>query len=523
MRRVLASGVAAGAVALAVLPGTPTAANAASAEQSVAFGSCPADLAAPYPHLTCATVQVPIDYANPGAGHTSVLLSKAAAKDPSKRRGVLLINPGGPGAGGAEYVGRLSKPNASGVTRLPSRVLDSYDVIGMDPRGVAHSSPISCVDPSYWAGPQPDPDPGANRLKLWKIWDDFAAGCGRNAGALLGRMGTKDVARDMDAIREKLGESKISYLGYSYGTYLGAVYGTMFPQRVDRMILDSSVDPTPTRMWYQATLAQNPKVQRRLEEWLGWVAKHDDVFGLGSTLDQTRAAWNATLSDFRTTPHGQVGGSELLGIAYGATFGESLWVPLAQALSDYVVKDDDASLVALAAPATDAATENGIASFNAVICRDAAWPAETIEYERDAGRSAQTSQFAYYNMWNSGSACATWSVANETRVLPTGDGLPPILMFNSIGDPSTPYEGALNMHKALPSSVLVTEQDSGKHGVFANPVASTNPAAQRIGEDYLVDGLLPAGDVSIPGHALPVPTSARVSQAPVPGVLPQVE
>ncbi|MEW9555530.1 alpha/beta hydrolase [Nonomuraea sp. NPDC050783] len=512
MRKLISLGVT--ALVVAASSGTAVA-QAAAPERSSAlvFGACPADIATPYPHLTCANVRVPVDYANPAAGTTTLLISKSAATDPAKRRGVMLMDPGGPGRGGADYIGRLTQPDASGNTRLPAKVLAAYDVIGLDPRGVAHSSPISCVDPSFWAGPQPDPDASANRLKLWKQWGDFSAACARNAGPLLAHMGTRDVAQDMDQIRAQLGESKISYLGFSYGAYLGAVYATLFPGRVDRMILDGNVDPTPERLWYKATLAQNEKLQKRHDAWLSWVATYDDVFHLGTTLDRTRAAWNATLAEFRATPHGEVGGSELLSLAYGSAMSESLWIPLAQALSDYVVNHDDSMLVAFAAPSADAANENYNAAYNAIICRDAPFPAETIEYERDAGKSAQTSQFAYLNMWTSGSACASWTVPSRQRVLPTGAGLPPILMFNSVDDAATPYEGALKMHQALPSSVLVTELDSGKHTVFAGPFLSINPAAQRIGADYLVDGKLPSGDISIPGHALPVPTAASAASA----------
>jgi pimeloyl-ACP methyl ester carboxylesterase len=319
-------------------------------------------------------------------------------------------------------------------------------------------------------------------------------------------MSTTDVARDIDWVRQGMGEAKISYLGFSYGTYLGAVYGKMYPNKVDRMILDGNVDPTPTQMWYEATLSQNAPVQRRLDSWLNWIAKYDDVYHLGTTTEQVRNAWNNTLADVRTNPRESVGATELLGTVYGAMFSESAWIPLAQALSDFVNEHDASSLVGFASPTNNIASENATASFNAVICSDAAWPTTQTQYESDVAASAQTSQFAWSNMWSSGSACANWAVPHKTRVMPTGENLPPILMFNSVDDPATPYEGARAMHAALPSSVLVTEQNSGKHCVFANPQAAVNPDAQQIGADYLVNGIIPDQDVSVPGHALPVPT-----------------
>lgn len=514
---VAAVSTASGGVAASAAATAPSAPRA-----GIGFGACPSDLAQSYPDLTCAKVSVPVDYADPGKGSTSVLISKRAARDPAKRRGTLLVDPGGPGAGGAAYVGKLTKPDAAGATRLPAAVLDSYDVIGLDPRGVAHSAdPVSCVDPSYLAGPRPDPDAAANRAAYWTYWTGFARGCEDKSGSLLAHVGTRDVARDMDRIRADLGESKISYLGFSYGTYLGAVYGTMFPGRVDRMVLDGNVDPTPEKMWYRAALAQDAAVQKRFESWEAWAAKYDGTFHLGTTAEQVASAWNRTLADFRKSPHGAVGANELLTTVLGMMYDDSSFQPLAQAVADYTRNGDDAGLVGLATPGTTADAERSTASYTAVICRDAAWPADKSTYETDAAKEAATSQFAWSNMWSSGTPCRDWPVAHEQRVLPDGKGLPPILMFNATGDPATPYAGALRMHRALPSSVLVTEKDSGKHCVFANPLSETNADAQRIGADYLVDGKLPGGDTTIPGHALPVPSQATARKAVGVPVVPE--
>jgi hypothetical protein len=144
----------------------------------LAFGPCPTDLTSLHPHLTCARLDVPPDYARPSGEKVSLLVSKAASPNPAKRRGVLLVNPGGPGGSGSEWAGRASKPNSAGSTRLPRSVLDAYDVIGMDPRGVAYSTPVSCVDGSYYTGPRPDPGATGGRLKWWAFVDGIAAGCG---------------------------------------------------------------------------------------------------------------------------------------------------------------------------------------------------------------------------------------------------------------------------------------------------------------------------------------------------------
>ncbi|GAA1697330.1 alpha/beta hydrolase [Kribbella yunnanensis] len=495
-----------------VTPAVPAAAGP-PAPSPLVFGTCPDDLAEPFPLLTCATLQVPVDYRQPSGATVPLLITKQAAKDPSKRLGALFVNPGGPGGSGTIAAGILAAPDETGFTPLQPAVLDAYDVIGFDPRGVRHSAAISCAEPTYFPTPQPDPDAAANRDTMWKLWDGYADRCGDKVGALLPHLGTDNVARDMDRIRAALGEQKLNYLGFSYGTYLGAVYTELFPQRVGRMILDGNIDPTPPDVFYQAAMAQSVAFQKRLGTYLAWVAKYDAVFHLGTTVRAVRANWDKTLDDFRTKPHGAVGGHELISTAAAVLTSEVAWIDFSQVLSAYVVNGDDTGLVEFATPSTSPRAEQFTASFSAVTCVDSKWPAGKARYERDAARLAKFSQFAWDNMWITGSACRNWPVPNHAPIKITGRGLPGILMFNTIGDPATPYAGALKLHKVLRSSVLVTERDSGKHCVFANDRADVNTWANDIGTKYLLTGELPQHDVSIPGHALPVPTPSALKKA----------
>jgi pimeloyl-ACP methyl ester carboxylesterase len=496
-------------------PAPTTTRNTQHQPSALPFGPCPADLAGRFPAMTCATLKVPLDYSRPFGAQISLTVSKMAARDPARRRGSLFVNPGGPGGGGAAYAGSLSTPNANGYTRLPGDVLDMYDVIGMDPRGVEHSAPsITCVSADYFAPPQPDPDAAAARTALWKLWNEYSDGCQAKSGASLPQMGTINVAKDMDRVRAALGDQKLSFFGASYGSWLGAIYGQLFPQRIDRMIIDGLINPEPRQLWYEAAVAQGPGIQGRMEAWFSWAAQYDSVFQLGSTAAQVRTAWNQTLASWRATPHGVVGGNELLYAAYNSMFSESPWIAFAQALSAYVVHGDDSALIEYATPSTTEADERFNAVFNAVICVDANWPRDRATYEQDAAESlANGNQVAWFNMWLSGSACQNWPVPASERPVLDGSRMPRILMMNSLGDPATPYAGALRMHAALPNSVLVTEQ-GGKHVVFASAQAQANPQANEIGRTFLVSGELPAGDVSVPAHPLPVPTAAALS-APV--------
>ncbi|WP_433873422.1 alpha/beta hydrolase [Saccharopolyspora sp. CA-218241] len=480
-----------GLIAATVLATCP----AAQAAPALHFGPCPEDVSTPYPELRCAGLDVPLDHADPAAGTVRLLISRLPARDPAARRGALLTNPGGPGGPGIAFAGSLSR-------RLPDVVLNSYDLIGVDIRHTAHSTPIHCVDAAtYWRAPLPDPDAEAARERNWRRAAEYAAGCAQRAGRYLPHLTTPTIARDLDLVREALGEQRISFLGYSWGTYLGAVYGRLFPHRVDRMVLDSVVDPS--RVWYANNLTQDVAVQRRLGRYFDWVARHHGTFGLGADRERVGTAWRAVRAELRHAPRGPLGPSELIGITFTALYGEDDWIRLAEALAAFHLRGDDRPLVGMVVP-KDAATENANAIYNAVECADAPWPADRATWERDAAALARHSPLAaWYNLW-SVAPCRTWPAPSGQPVRITGAGLPPVLLLNSVHDVATPYAGALRMHRALPSSVLVTERDSGTHGLYA---MAGSAEIDRIGTDYLVRGSLPAGDVAVPGHPKPDPAA----------------
>ncbi len=500
MRGSIALGLACATVAATSLV-TGTAAQAEPPD--LRFGPCPDDIGKPYPHLRCAGLDVPLDYSRPDGEKVRLLVSKLPAKDPAKRRGTLLTNPGGPGGPGVAFAGGLSK-------KLPPEVLDTYDLIGFDTRNTAHSTPITCVDPAtYWKNPLPDPDAESTRKLNWQRAEEYASGCQQRAGKYLPHLTTPNNARDMDQIRAALGEEKTSYLGYSYGTYLGAVYGQMFPHRVDRMILDSAVNPATDRVWYENNLGQDIPAQVRLGQFFEWVAKYDQVFHLGTRREDAQAAWDGIRDELRQRPHGPLGPFEFLQMSFSAMYGEKSWIPFAQAISEFRNNQDDRKLVEMV-EVKDEAAENGNAIYNAVECADGPWPSDETKWERDSERlEGKAPMAAWYNSWGV-SPCAKWKAASQQPMKITGEGMPGILMFNSTYDVATPYEGAQVMHKSLPSSKFVTEEGAGKHGVYAS---SGNPDADRIGTDYLVRGILPEQDTSVPAHPLPDPTKPAAASA----------
>src|SRR6185312_12042795 len=206
--------------------------------------------------MQCATVRVPTDYAHPGAGTTAVHLGRVASSGVA--RGPLLMNPGGPGGSGIEFVGLF----ANSVPRLRA----GYDLVGFDPRGVGASDPIHCLDTEQLDEltatnvPPPTPEQATRRSELIRRQGDA---CRRHAGALASHMTTVETARDLDIVRAALGSPRLDYYGASYGSFLGATYAALFPRRVGRMVLDGAVDPQLSRD--QLALGQAKGFQHELD------------------------------------------------------------------------------------------------------------------------------------------------------------------------------------------------------------------------------------------------------------------
>lgn len=446
-----------------------------------------AEEAPPMPGVDCATVRVPLDYRTPYGQTIKIALNRIKGKVSRDHNhlGALLVNPGGPGASGrelAEYV----------AATMPPKLADRYDVIGFDPRGVGRSEPaLRCVDPEeYYAPPRPDHVPRTQRDESTLIGraKDYANRCGNLWAWLLPHLTTENAARDLDTIRMALGEEQISYLGYSYGTYLGAVYATLFPTKVRRLVLDSSVDPKG--VWYQANLAQDRAFDRRHRDFLAWTANNSAVYKLGRSAKQTTFAWYSMRERLRARPAGGVvGPSELDDIFTVAGYTDSVWPQLAGAWSAYVRKGDVESLVAAYKQhaKNDREDENGYAVYLGVQCRDAAWPRDWTRWKSDMVRLHRKAPFLTWpNAWYN-APCAFWSVPGGTPVTIRADkALPPILMLQSRLDAATPFAGALNMRALFPSARMLVDP-GGNHGISL----AGNPCVDRALMTYLTDGTLP--------------------------------
>ncbi|TKK85013.1 alpha/beta hydrolase [Herbidospora galbida] len=435
----------------------------------------------------CAQVRVPLDPAQPGGQQITIALNrfKGSAPRDGNHLGPLLVNPGGPGASGLALARHVA-------ASLPPEVAARYDVIGFDPRGVGASKPaLTCVDPKrYYAPPRPDnvpADAAAERVLLGRA-ETYAAGCGNRFAWLLPYMTTENAARDVEALRRALGEEKISWLGYSYGTYLGSVYATLFPDRVRRMVLDSVVDPT--KVWYDANLDQNVAFDDRHRDFLDWVADNNDLFRLGDTEEDVSFAWYGMRKRLAERPAGGVvGPSELDDTFTVGGYTDAVWATFARAFSDYVRKGDVTALVNAYRQhgENDAADENGYAVYLATQCRDAAWPRDWSRWRTDARRLYARSPFMTWSNTVYNLPCAFWPQAGGTPVaVGANRSFAPILILQSRRDAATPLRGALTVRDRFPSARMLLV-GGGNHGVSFGG----NPCVDRQVAAYLKDGLLP--------------------------------
>jgi pimeloyl-ACP methyl ester carboxylesterase len=485
-------------------PGSPVTSGSTLTPASVSWHSCPAQGSA---RMQCGSLQVPLDYRHPQGRKISLALSRIPATAPaSQRQGVLLVNPGGPGGSGLSLAANV----AAG---LDPKVAAEYDIIGFDPRGVGSSTPALHCDPSFFRGVRPDYIPATQAAEqvLENRAKTYAADCQKRFGWLLPYMTTEDVARDLDSIRAALGQQKINYFAYSYGTYIGEVYATLFPQRVRRMVLDSTVGPAG--VWYADNIDQDYAFQGRMNAFFAWVARYHSTYHLGSAASGVRQAWYRVRTRLETHPiHGpsgpMIGPDEYDDTFLQGGYDNSLWPGLAAALASYY-RSGSARQVVAQYEIYGAQNENQFAVYNAVQCSDVNWPRSWAKWNADTRRVYRTAPFeAWDNAWFN-AACAFWPVTGPARPPQiNGTGLPGILMLQGTLDAATPYGGAMAAHRLLPSSRMVVVKGSGNHGQsLAFP---PNICVNNYLDRYLASGALPGsggpGAVNASCATLPPPS-----------------
>ena len=442
----------------------------------------------------CGSVTVPRDWSTPRDGETVHLAISRVVHTATPYDGVMLVNPGGPGVSGLA----LSTVGA----QVPGRVGVRYVWIGFDPRGVGASTPRLSCDPHYAAGPRPRfAPPAPATVATWLHRSAaYASACGKAGGSLLDHMTTEDSAKDMEYLRLALHAPRISYYGYSYGTYLGQVYATLFPSKVDRMVLDSNVDPR--RVWYEANLDQDVAFQRTIERFFAWVANADPTYHLGTSTAEVEQHYTQTAQALAAAPAGGViGPDELADTVLEAGYVTAEYPAIASAWAE-LVAGDPTRLIDEWRAVDSPDDDNGYAVYLAVECTDTSWPTAFSTWERDADRIDPSASFETWpNTWFN-MPCRTWPGKQRTPVAIDGAAAPPVLLVDETLDAATPYPGSLEVRSRFPRARLLAEPGGLSHADTLSGNACVDGTIAR----YLDDGGLPARKVGRQADATCAPT-----------------
>jgi pimeloyl-ACP methyl ester carboxylesterase len=416
---------------------------------------------APCGSLECGELSVPYDYVKPSAGSFRLHLVRRAADDSKARIGSLLVNPGGPGFGGA-----MLAENAEWY--FSEDLLASFDIIGWDPRGTGLSEPaIDCIDTydEYFALDSPPGNP-AEKEALVETAGAFNTACAERNGEILPYISTRATAQDMDAIRRALGEAKITYFGFSYGSELGGTWVTMFPETVRAAVFDGAADPNAPG--FEGALAQAKGFEQQLDTFLAQCS-NDSKCAFHNKGDAEGAIDRLIKTiDLRPIPTYGSRTPVTLGVFYTALaqamYSDTLWPELASALKT-AQADDGSGLLALNDAyyqrRTDGTYGNELEAFIAISCLDDPGPNsiegvdEMIpEFERAAKRFG--ANFAY------GYSCALWPVPAAEKVVVTGVGAGPVVVVGTTGDAATPLESSRKAAQALEDGILLVV-DADRH------------------------------------------------------------
>ena len=444
--------------------------------------------------LDCASIEVPVDWSDPDGATIAISVAKRPANNPGERIGSLLINPGGPGGSGIELLEYF--PSTAG-----ERLLDSYDIIGFDPRGVGESHPVSCggareLDAFYVRDFHVETQADLNLMRERNR--SFAQNCRDLTGPLFENVDTVSAARDMDVIRYVLGDDELYYLGFSYGTQLGATYAEIYPENVGRMVLDGAVDfllPGEDQSLQQAQGFENA-----LTNFLAWCLEQESC-PLDGPVDNARTQIGQIALSAVETPYPSAGTHLVNGnmMVYGIVvtlYAEESWPYLMQALEEVIEYNTAGIFSILADFYLDRDTETGeyqgnsMAAFTAVSCLDAPPDEEewNIVKQRDFARDVEAVS-PTFGWWFSGSgSCEGWPFAADQVItsLDNAKNAAPMLVVGTTYDPATPYSWSEALAGHLDATLLTYEGDG--HTAYGR----SNQCVIDAVDAYLVDGELPA-------------------------------
>jgi pimeloyl-ACP methyl ester carboxylesterase len=445
--------------------------------------------------VECGAVSVPQDWktakdGKPADGKTfSIAVIRIHRKDQQNPLGSILINPGGPGGSGVEY--------AAGVANDLSPLLRRFDLIGFDPRGVGRSDPVKCfsaqdLDASF--GSEPDPRSDAEFQDIVSLSRRMNEACQAKYGDGLALYSTEQAARDMDAIRKGLGEQKLNYLGFSYGTLLGATYAQLFPTTVRAMVLDGAVDPTQNAA--DSSEGQAKGFELALSNFVTWCQftgsscpiSDDPLAAINTAMDRARTN-PLKASDGRRVTAGWVFYSVLYPL-----YSRQLWPYLGTAIANLNKGDPRVAMLladTYAERQPDGSYKNTFDANAAVNCTDGDYPTlEQIRALQDQWRSK-------YPFFGASSAiglvsCAVWPGKKDPYPAGKAAGAPPIVVVGTINDPATPYASTAKLADMLGVGTVVTWQGEG-HTAYPNTQCIRSAV-----DNYLIDLKVPAKGLTCP-------------------------
>ena len=444
----------------------------------------------------CATLTVPLDYADPAGETIGIHVLRRPADDQDDKVSSLLVNPGGPGVAGSTMA-----RNAGSYFRRP--LLTYFDIVGFDPRGTGQSSPVDCLSDdgldAYLSG-DPEPQTPDEERTFLRTARSLARGCEQLSPGLASHISTVEAARDIDVLRAALGEQVMTYYGASYGTQLGSTYAELFPDRVGRFVLDGAVDPTLTKR--ESALTQAGGFETALRAYVQNCVDSTDSCFLGDSADEGVQRIREFLDAVQVQPL-PAGDRQLTGglAVYGTIaplYSRDLWILLSQGLRA-ALGGDGSGLLQLADLYTMRAAEGGYSSnlmeaFPAISCLDdpsgvkpAQVPAELPAFEE------ASPTFGRSYAWGLVS-CRHWPPARGLHPEPLtidAQGAAPIVVVGTTRDPATPYAWAEALAAQLDSGVLVTRDGDGHTGYN-----SDNECTSVAVESFLIEGEVPRDGLS---------------------------
>jgi pimeloyl-ACP methyl ester carboxylesterase len=451
--------------------------------QTVSWASCDSG-------FECAKITAPLDWNDPSAGKVELAVIRHGATN-GAALGSLLVNPGGPGASGVSLV-RDSLEFAVGD------VLEKeYDVVGFDPRGVGESTAVKCygaaqMDKYLFSIPKSPRNSAAWKAEVLASGKKFADACAANSGGILPDITTEFAARDMDLMRAVLGDKKLNYLGYSYGTFLGATYAKLYPERVGRFVLDGALDPSVSGLDVSTT--QGVGFESALRAYMAYCLQTKGC-PFGGTVDDGMADLGTLLASVDRSPlpnsdGRKLGADSLVTAIVAALYSQDSWPYLTQALTG-ALKGDPSTAFQLADfyyNRVDGKYEdNSTEAFNAYNCMD--YPDDATQAQKDAAKAEleqKAPTIAPY--WSSDvSLCDVWpEKATGVREKIAAEGAGPIVVIGTTNDPATPYAWAQSLASQLSSGVLITRVGEGHTG-FNKGNACVDDAVEK----YFTDGTVP--------------------------------